>query len=256
MKVYIQKVKRKPYHGLPMRIIDVLDGREHKIGYSTETFPDRDDAYKITVHGKSYRDENGKPRKKQCHVATMTFYELIKVNISSKVTLDKLWKIERNFNEQTGNLFNLIYVAINEYIAKNNLKFQFSRTQEGKAFFQQERTINDWKSACIAFIGTYPKATEADYRICYDIFGNVADAGYLQWIQTGGGTRPEPEHEGRDKSSNYYSYLFTIPVVYDDNEKVILKKFYKILAMKCHPDHGGNHSEMLLLNKLKEEWKI
>lgn len=145
MKVYIQKVKRKPYHGLPMRIIDVLDGREHKIGYSTETFPDRDDAYKITVHGKSYRDENGKPRKKQCHVATMTFYELIKVNISSKVTLDKLWKIERNFNEQTGNLFNLIYVAINEYIAKNNLKFQFSRTQEGKAFFQQETYLLSWR---------------------------------------------------------------------------------------------------------------
>lgn len=44
---------------------------------------------------------------------------------------------------------------------------------------------------------------------------------------------------------------------YSNNDKIILKKFYKLLARNFHPDKiGGSGEEMKLINKLKKEWCI
>ena len=44
---------------------------------------------------------------------------------------------------------------------------------------------------------------------------------------------------------------------YTDKEKEYLKKFYKALAAKFHPDVlGGDNGPMQLVNKLKEQWGI
>ena len=43
---------------------------------------------------------------------------------------------------------------------------------------------------------------------------------------------------------------------YSENDKASLKRFYKALAMKFHPDIGGTEEEMKLLNKLKDEWGV
>lgn len=44
---------------------------------------------------------------------------------------------------------------------------------------------------------------------------------------------------------------------YSSNDKKLLKKFYKVLAINFHPDKiGGTGEEMKLINKLKKEWNI
>lgn len=44
---------------------------------------------------------------------------------------------------------------------------------------------------------------------------------------------------------------------YNSNDKKLLKKFYKVLAINFHPDKiGGTGEEMKLINKLKKEWCI
>jgi len=62
--------------------------------------------------------------------------------------------------------------------------------------------------------------------------------------------------------SNYNKYDFSGYLNknssnYNDNEKESLKKFYKVLAMKFHPDIIKDDGEMMkLINHLKEEWGI
>lgn len=44
---------------------------------------------------------------------------------------------------------------------------------------------------------------------------------------------------------------------YTDKEKEYLKKCYRVLAAKFHPDVlGGDNEPMLLVNKLKEQWGV
>ena len=43
---------------------------------------------------------------------------------------------------------------------------------------------------------------------------------------------------------------------YTDKEKEYLKKFYRALAAKFHPDVIGDNEPMQFLNKLKEQWGV
>ena len=44
---------------------------------------------------------------------------------------------------------------------------------------------------------------------------------------------------------------------YSEEEKKLLKRFYKTLAMKYHPDSdNGSQEEMKFINKLKNQWGI
>lgn len=47
-----------------------------------------------------------------------------------------------------------------------------------------------------------------------------------------------------------------IQTVITDENKPTLKKFYKTLAQSFHPDKGGSHEEMQLVNLLKESWRV
>ena len=57
--------------------------------------------------------------------------------------------------------------------------------------------------------------------------------------------------------NNGGSQLFGCKGAYTDSEKVLLKKFYKILSQKFHPDsQGGSNDAMQLVNKLKQQWGV
>jgi curved DNA-binding protein CbpA len=49
--------------------------------------------------------------------------------------------------------------------------------------------------------------------------------------------------------SDYYQILGIDP----NSDIATIKKAYRRRAMKCHPDRGGSHEQMLLIN---EAWKI
>lgn len=64
------------------------------------------------------------------------------------------------------------------------------------------------------------------------------------------------EHGYNYGYQNSYS-MFNDGSSFTEEDKVLLKKFYKILAINFHPDKiGGDGEEMKLINKLKKEWNI
>lgn len=70
----------------------------------------------------------------------------------------------------------------------------------------------------------------------------------------------ESKREYRKNNGQEYEYEESEEKaeVSTDNIKIkaTLKKFYSTLAMKFHPDCGGNNEEMALVNELKKEWGI
>ena len=60
----------------------------------------------------------------------------------------------------------------------------------------------------------------------------------------------------RYENSSYYNYVNDN---YTDEEKVILKQFYRVLAKKFHPDSNAGKDttkQMALLNKLHGQWGL
>lgn len=68
--------------------------------------------------------------------------------------------------------------------------------------------------------------------------------------------------EQQEQWDNFYkqytsgSYSIGSSSTYTEKEKEYLKKFYKVLAMKFHPDIIEDNEPMQFLNRLKETWGI
>ena len=106
--------------------------------------------------------------------------------------------------------------------------------------------------------------SEREYDACFDIFGTLRNSDYLAQI------RREAEAQrsySNSYSSNYsstdhfdWSQLFgSTSTSYSEEERKLLKKFFRALSMKYHPDLNPDTDttkEMQLLNKLKEEWGV
>ena len=99
---------------------------------------------------------------------------------------------------------------------------------------------------------------EREYDVCYNVFGEVMNQLYLdQIIESFRAYRSYYD----SSRSNYDwggagSYRAIESSTYSEAEKATLKRFYKTLAMKFHPDTGGTEEDMKLLNNLKDEWGI
>lgn len=86
--------------------------------------------------------------------------------------------------------------------------------------------------------------------------------------------RKEYEEKSKQYQRSYYekyngnynydsssSYQINTSSNYNEEEKKLLKKIYKKLAMIYHPDRNLDNQEeaqesMILINKLKEQWNI
>lgn len=104
------------------------------------------------------------------------------------------------------------------------------------------------------------------YDYCFNVFGEVMNRAYLDEIKSAARQREQTRSSYRKSdSSNYsgsydYSKLFgTASSTYSAEDKERLKRFYKSLSKIYHPDLNpatDTHEEMVLLNKLKEEWGV
>ena len=130
------------------------------------------------------------------------------------------------------------------------------------------------------------------YDYCYDVFGNLRNPEMLKQIQKEYKERKREEKERQkkfeewfheynweqfqknhsgsgsyhnDKSDNYKSsddnssYYSAVNGNYTDEEKVILKQFFRVLAKKYHPDSNAGKDttkEMALLNKLRDRFGL
>ena len=107
-----------------------------------------------------------------------------------------------------------------------------------------------------------------EYDKCYDVFGTLQNPEYLKQIEANYEAKQRYEQESRryykENHSNYSydsnsSYGGSVSSNYNEEEKTILKQFYRELSKKFHPDANPDtdtSQQMQLLNRLKQEWGL
>lgn len=223
--------------------------------YSNERFErSNKDSYKITIHH-SYR-EIGKVLKKQWVICTMSFYALAEGSYAGDHTRrnlrDKVVEIGISENE----LWQMVYEKLDPLIAE--AKTEFESTEEYQAKQQHEKILKLHRLRQMKFEMKHGKDA---YDYCYDIFGDLRDPLYLRDLENSYEAQQRQSKQSNHKNnysySDFTSLFENIKSNFSDDEKVMLKKIYRAMSQKFHPDITKDDGEIMkLINKLKEEWGI
>jgi hypothetical protein len=221
------------------------------------------EAYKISLH-QSYR-ENGKVKTKQCVLGTIGYYALAEDWGLYDYVSSGLDRAAKMFSD-TDNLYDLVEAKMKPI--QDKIKREYHKTEEYKTVRERQRVQKAYQKAKAAFAKKY--SVDADeYDYCYDVFGHVMNQEYLDEIvkrarsyssySNYGYGNYSHRSESQSSQQAYGSYFNSNSGNYTEDEKQDLKKFYKALCLKFHPDMNPDKDttkEMQLLNKLKEEWNI
>ena len=233
--------------------------------YSEECFErDIKKAYRITIH-ESYR-ENGKVKKKQFGICTVDYYDLAtdwfclydwgnsKIEIAAK---------ELNCSEEE--IYSLIEKKL-EPIQERIIE-EFQQTEEYKTHEEHEKITTLHAARKVEFNAKY-NLSGNEYDKCYDVFGVLQNPEYLKKIEKDYEARQRYEQESRRYYEEYYnnynqdsssSYGGSISNTYKEEDKAVLKQFYRELSKKFHPDANPDtdtSQQMQLLNQLKQDWGL
>lgn len=218
------------------------------------------EAYRIGIH--ESRREGGKVVKKQCAIATIGYYDFAD-RFSPYDYIDSgINRAADVFGVDYETLFSLVEQKVQPLADK--IKREFHKSEEYKACRQREKVEKAHQKAKKKFGEQYGVDPD-EYDYCYNIFGELMEEEYLEQIIRQYEQRQEAHRSYREsKRSTYESYSYggySIPVssTYDEDEKNILKEFYKKLSKIYHPDLNpgvDTTPHMQLLNKLKESWSI
>lgn len=223
-------------------------------------------AYRISVH-KSYR-EGGKVRKKQTVICTINYYEIADgfswfgdhVRGSLKAKADALGVTEAE-------LCDMVEAKLQPLI--DRIKVEYEHTEEYAASQEHDRIIWEWTEKRKAFAREYGVDQE-EYDRCYDVFGTLRNPEHLEQIKADHEFRKEYERRSRENSRSYYEnyrsnyggesgYCGNSVNTHTEDNRVVLKKFYRILAKAFHPDSNPDADtsmEMKILNQLKNDWGV
>lgn len=217
------------------------------------------DAYKISIHH-SYR-ENGKVKKKQWVIRTLSYYDLIEYSLYDCAD-SSIRKVAKEMDKEEDFIYDLIYEKLNPIIEK--IEAEFQQTEEYKVKKEQEAILATHRTAEVAFEKEYG---QGEYKYCYDVFGTLRNPVYLEELKVKKKVQEEYTRRSYEESfkrnySNYSSndsgsYLTTSQNNYTDDEKKMLHEIYRMASKKFHPDScGDDGSKMKFLTKLKEQWGL
>ncbi len=221
------------------------------------------EAYRISLHF-SYR-QDGKPRKRQYSLCTVDWYDFA----DGCFTLYD-WagsKIERVADTE-GVDIDHIYNIVEEKISplEKEIKKQYHKTEEYKSVKAREKLLKDYQKRKKEFAKQYGQP-EAVYDNIFDIHGTLRDADYLARLQR---EKQQEQAWQREQERAWSSYSetgrrtysssgFTSTGGYSEADRAHLKKFYRLLSQKFHPDVNPDHDtseEMKLINRLKDDWGL
>lgn len=263
MYCVIQKVvnKKPDLFGTPKElyvnsISFTIDGEfktKYTYHYSEEKFERPiTDAYKISIH-KSFR-KDGKVRKKQWVICTMSYYSLIEFWPGDCVSQSKLEEKLKEMGITEEELWDLVYEKLEPLI--DEVKLEFERTEEYKTKKKQEKILEQHRKKKYAFEKKYGSDT---YDYCYDVFGVLRNSEYLEILKMYNEQQSSYYNSHQSNYNDYFksSYFTQTTSNYTDEEKAMLKKIYRLAAKKFHPDVTKDDGSMMkFLTKLKEEWGI
>lgn len=220
-------------------------------------------AYKITIHDKSYRDDKGRVRKKQYHVTTIKYYDLVDFSWNDCIIDSKIDDIA----EELGIDYEIVWAEIEAKLdaLQDKVNAEFEKTEEYRVKEKHDAVLREYQIRRHEFAEKYG-LQENEYDRCYDIYGKLRNKDYLEKIKREYKARKEYEERSRsyqrDYQSNYSDYSDSYRTssfssgLTSEKEKEYYKKFYRTLATKFHPDVIGDNEPMKFINKLKEQWGI
>lgn len=217
-------------------------------------------AYKISIH-ESYR-KNGVVKKNQWVICTMDYYSIAEHSTWIKDFKKSFeWdKLLNDINISEDDLCEIVYKKLDPLISK--IQIEYEATDE---FIINEKNRNIVKKNILDKNEFKEKYNSDDYDNYYDVFGVLRNEELLNKLKESYRSQKEYESNSQKEyesntNSNYNSYSGYQEIKhsnYSDKEKENLKKIYKTLAMKFHPDVCGDDGEaMKLINQLKGEWGL
>lgn len=260
-----QLKKANPYAASKELLIDTttwsIDGvtnRKYGYKYSIEKFerPIKT-AYKITIH-QSYR-ENGKVKKKQLYVKTIGYYDITEFSLFDSISDARIKDIAKQLGQEADTIWDMIYTKYEPIESKVLAEFQ--ETEEYKTQQKHNEILELYRDSKFDFAKQY-QCDQDEYDYCYNIYGELVNSDYLKHVKQNYEAQKEYErrsyqYKKKSNYSDYSSYTNSSASNYSTNEKVFLKKFYKTLASKFHPDITQDDGKaMQLINKLKEQWNV
>lgn len=217
-------------------------------------------SYRVSI--RQSKRVKGVVTQKQFHVTTIDYYNLVDDYMFGWNDYvieheDRLKKISISLDVALDDILEVIAEKIEPLIEK--LKVEYELTEEYKTSILHSAIIAQHLESQRDFDKIYGSGA---YDKCYDVFGTLKRPENLKFFKDKREkTRKENEEFFKNyKSRNTYSSDDYKRAYQEPNksglDKSTLKKFYKVLAVKFHPDHGGDVELMKKVNELKEEWGI
>ena len=213
------------------------------------------ESYKISIH--ESRRENGKVVKKQCVVGTIDYYSLVEWGLFDYIDRGISHAVDV-FGADYETLYRMVEDKMQPIVDK--VKREFHRSPEYKARRQREKLEKAHQKAKKQFGEKYGVDPD-EYDYCYNIFGELMDEQYLnRIIQQYEAARSYRESQRSSyREYRYSSYSVPSSSTYSDDDRAVLKKFYRELSKIYHPDLNpgvDTTAQMQVLNRLKEQWGV
>lgn len=273
MYVSVQKIfgKSKVY-GYPKDVVTIQTdlGTTTRYGweYSEEKLERENYSYKIVVK-ESFR-ENGKVKQKQVVMGTFHWFDFIDHYVYPDDWFYE--KLEEAFPDKTQEQLNAVCDEIDKKVQliEREECDKWHSSKEYKVHNKHLNLIRKYESKKVVFDELYG---EDIFEQVYDIHLKVMNQELYEQLpqirakkKKADEEKQEYERKCREEQQkqwdNFYkqytngSYSIGSNSNYTDKEKEYLKKFYKVLAVKFHPDVIEDNAPMQFLNKLKETWGI
>ncbi len=215
------------------------------------------EAYKISLH-QSYR-ENGAVKKKQFSVCTMSYYDICgDFGWWGDCIIGGENALAEKLGMETDELYNLIDGKLEPL--RKRLEEEFHQSPEYAAKQRHRSILEAHDKARSAFAKRYSVDVD-EYDRCYDVFGELRNAAYLEKIKAERKAKRSYQESRRSTYGGGTSGSYSVPPVstYTEDETAILRGFYRSLSKTYHPDLNPGKdttAEMQMLNRLKELWGV
>lgn len=236
--------------------------------YSEDRFERENYSYKIIVK-ESYR-ANGKVKQHQVVMGTFRWFDFIDHYVYGDELFDE--KLHSAFPDMTEEQEENIYDEIDKKVDKIESieSALWIKSQEFKVHNRHLEMIHTYeckKKQCDENLG------EGYFEQIYDIHMEIMNQELYGKIRKLRAAKEKADKEKREYEQKSYegsqkqwkkfyencgssSYSIGSGGNYTDKERDYLKKFYRALAAKFHPDVTNDNEVMQFLNKLKEQWGI
>ena len=190
------------------------------------------ESYKISIH--ESRRENGKVVKKQCVVGTIDYYSLVEWGLFDYIDRGISHAVDV-FGVDYETLYRMVENKMQPIVDK--VKREFHRSPEYKARRQREKLEKAHQKAKKQFGEKY--GVDPDEYEAARSYRESQRSSYREY--------------------RYSSYSVPSSSTYSDDDRAVLKKFYRELSKIYHPDLNpgvDTTAQMQVLNRLKEQWGV